>query len=435
VVNARTQRGSAATINGLAVAAALVLVACSRSAAPDRGNDAARSPASVAFADPIALTAGRDPEALALADLDGDGSIDIVTANSYGDDISTFLGHGDGTFGAATDFPVGRAPASILAVDLNGDGHVDVATTNGGLAHGEEEEIPGSGDITVLLGRGNGAMKTATDYAAGDVPMGLAVADLDGDGAVELVTVDRHASRLIVLFGDGKGAFPTEARVSIPDLMLSRRLSIDDVNGDGIADVLVPDEGTGRVWVLVGRGDARFEAPASYPTDGIEAVAVTTGDPNGDGRLDMATANGFPAHDVSVLLGTGKGVFGDPRTFGTGYAPHSIVAIDVNGDGNLDLVTGDVGDSTATVLLGVGDGTFKDGVALAVGKRRRQQHDLRGRRERRWHAGHRHGELQAVEPRDRSPPDFRLASRSRHSPERSRPIAGDGPVDFSGEAS
>ena len=316
------------------------------------------------FRSPVSYTGGRDPEAVAIADLNGDGQQDVVTANSFGNDVSVFLGNG-GTLRRAHKFPVGKAPATVVIADLNGDGKLDIVTTNGGLAEGQGEQIRGSNDLSVMIGRGDGTFAKAVSYPAGDVPSGLVIADVNGDGSPDLLTVDRQQSQLALLLGRGGGTFRPYTPIPIKGLTLSRRLTAADLNGDGAVDLIVPDESDGSVFVLTGTGHGSFDQK-SYPENGIEPVAVTVADLNGDGKPDLAVANGYPAHDTSILLARGGG-FGPAHIYPTGFAPHSIVATDLNGDGKPDLAVGNVGDSTVSILLGRGDGTFRRKLDLPTG--------------------------------------------------------------------
>jgi hypothetical protein len=298
---------------------------------------------------------GRDPEAVIIDDMNGDGAPDVVTANSYSDDVSIFVNDGTGVLSVDDQFPVGRAPASVEVADLDNDGRPDVATTNGGIAHGESEEIPGSNSVSVWVTQGDG--RARDDYPAGKVPMGMAIADVNGDTNLDIVTVNRHSSEISLLLGKGDATFHPSVRIPVARLTLARRLAAADVNGDGVTDVVIPDE-HGDAIVMFGNGDGTFKAAVGYPTSGIEPVAVAVGDVNSDGHPDIVTANGYPAHDVSVLLGHGDGRFGAAALFATGFAPHSVVIADLNGDGSQDIVTGNVGDGTVSFLAGHGDGTF-----------------------------------------------------------------------------
>ena len=349
-----------------AVVGALVACGCSQhSAGTSTPQSHGARTTVVRFRSPVSYTGGRDPEALAIADLNGDGHPDVVTANSFGNDVSVFLGNGDGKLRHAHESPVGKAPATVAIADLNGDGKLDIATTNGGLAEGQGEAILGSNDISILLGLGDGTFAKRVNYPAGPIPMGLVIADVNGDGSPDLLTVDRHQSQVALLRGKGDGTFRPYTRIPIKGLTLSRRLTPADLNGDGVVDLIVPDESAGSVFVLTGTGHGTF-GPKSYPENGIEPVAVTVADLNGDGKPDLAVANGYPAHDTSVMLARGRGL-GPAHAYPTGFAPHSIVATDLNGDSIPDLAVGNVGDSTVSILLGRGDGTFGRKLDLPTG--------------------------------------------------------------------
>ncbi|MCH8046527.1 MAG: VCBS repeat-containing protein, partial [Planctomycetes bacterium] len=140
------------------------------------------------------FAAGDRPGSVAVADLDGDGALDLVTANAVGDDVSVLLGLGDGTFAAPVRFAAGDRPGSVAVADLDGDGALDLVTAN-----------RYSDDVSVLLGRGDGTFAAPVNFAAGDGPQSVAVADLDGDGALDLVTANRYSDDVSVLVGRGDG--------------------------------------------------------------------------------------------------------------------------------------------------------------------------------------------------------------------------------------
>ncbi len=290
----------------------------------------------------------------------------MVTANSYSSDVDLRLNDGDGTLRRAGEYPVGGGPASVAVADLNNDGRLDIVTTNGGIAHGEGEEIPGSNTISVLIQQADGWARS--DYPAGKVPMGIAIADVNADKIPDLVTVNRHESQLALLLGKDDGTFRRYTPIPIAGLTLARRLAAGDVNGDGAVDIIIPDE-SGNVIVVAGKGDGTFMSAVSYPTGGIEPVAVAVGDLNGDGNQDVVTANGYPAYDASVLLGSSEGRLGPPALVTTGFAPHSVVIADVNGDGSPDIVTGNVGGNTISLLAARGDGSFEKNHDLPTGSK------------------------------------------------------------------
>jgi uncharacterized protein (TIGR03437 family) len=163
-----------------------------------------------------------------------------------------------------------------------------------------------------------------------------------------------------------------QAAVAVGGLSFPRKIAIADFNGDGIADVAVDDFDIGKMSVLIGNGDGTFRTAVTYtsqsgPTD------IVVADFNGDGHPDIAVANGAtPSNSVSIFLNKGDGTFqaavnysiGDPNTL---VNPNNLVVADFNGDGVADIVTSNFSDSTISLLLGNGDGTFRTPVKFNVG--------------------------------------------------------------------
>src|SRR5262249_19147102 len=123
---------------------------------------------------------------IATVDVDGDGKLDLLTANQSADDISVLLNTGNGVFAAATTVPTGPTPVSLVAGDLNGDGYPDLATTS-----------QATGEVSILLGKAGGAFAAPLAYAVGS-PSSLALGDLDGDGKQDLVLVNRGGALVVI---------------------------------------------------------------------------------------------------------------------------------------------------------------------------------------------------------------------------------------------
>src|SRR6185437_8156492 len=143
--------------------------------------------------------------------------------------------------------------------------------------------------------------------------------------------------------------------------------AVGDLNGDGIPDLVLSNERAPYFSVLLGLGDGTFQKPVSYSA-GL-CRAVTLGDFNGDGHLDVATANLDDSQTVLVFLGQGDGTFQPGVPSPVGAYPTDIVAGDFNGDGHLDLATANPYEDTGTVsvILGHGDGTFQEPMIYSVG--------------------------------------------------------------------
>ncbi len=134
---------------------------------------------------------GTYPWSVFSADLDGDGDLDLATANVGTDDVSVLLNNGDGTFAAHSVYPVGSFPVSVFSVDLDGDGHLDLAVANSD-----------SRDLSVLLNNGDATFATHSVYSVGVYPNSVFSADLDGDGDLDLATANQFSDNVSVLLNE-----------------------------------------------------------------------------------------------------------------------------------------------------------------------------------------------------------------------------------------
>ncbi|NTY01484.1 VCBS repeat-containing protein [Deinococcus sp. JMULE3] len=239
---------------------------------------------------------------------------------------------------SGTVYTVGTAPSDVGTGDLNGDGRLDAFTSNAG-----------SGDVSILLGNGDGTLQPATSVAVGAGPESIDRADLNGDGQLDLITANRTANTVSVLLNSG-GTFSAQPAVSV-GAQPSEAVTAD-VNGDGRMDLLVAATGGNAVNVRLGAGNGTFSAAADIPV--TAPIRVASGDFNNDGREDVAALSSTGVH---VALGNGDGTFAAPTTLGVGIDPRDLLVGDANGDGWLDVLTADYGSSSLSVLLG-GAGGF-----------------------------------------------------------------------------
>jgi len=295
---------------------------------------------------------GAGARSVATGDFNGDGILDIVSADGVSGTLSVLLGQGSGTFASHKSYSLGTSLYSVSAGDFNGDGVLDIVTTDGS-----------AGGAIVLLGQGNGTFIAHASYDTTTGPVSVSTGDFNGDGALDFVTADAATSQVSVRLGFGDGSFGPWAGYSVGTQPYS--VATGDFNGDGVLDLVTADNSSNTASVLLGLGNGTFAPRVSYSVGGAP-WSVTSGDFNGDGVLDLVTAD-FGSDTTSVLLGLGDGTFAPRMSYSVGTDPRAVSTGDFNGDGVLDLVTAESNSNTASVLLGLGNGTFAPRVSYSVG--------------------------------------------------------------------
>ncbi len=340
--------------------------------------------------------AGRLPEAVAIADINDDGSNDIVAADAFGGDVSVLLGNGDGTLqvptvGYATGgypggYPFGPTYSTVppLVADFNGDGSLDVVVADSMFS------------FVYLPGYGDGTFQGPIDYytqvgVLNPYGAGIASGDFNGDGITDYVIGNNKSysggrTGISIFLGNTDGSVQTGTpQGGVATNGVLAYVAVADFQKRGILDIVATDQANGGIQIFNGNGDGTFQTGNTYGSDtqnGYSTLDIAVGDFNGDGYPDIAVVNAYNSGanlDVGVLINDQEGGFKAAVNYAVSTtsqvgAPQilaTITAADLNGDGKLDLLVPDFGTqsnsgSTVAVFYGNGDvnGTFQPETAV-----------------------------------------------------------------------
>lgn len=290
---------------------------------------------------------------LASEDFDGDGNVDLAISHRTTPQITIMLGNGEGGFEPAPGSPFSVETEAelhgIAAGDVDEDGYPDL------LAASNTDQR-----LFVLFGTGDGRFppRHFSFAVPGQPHTNIAVADLNDDHHLDVVTPARQRLGLSVLLGDGRGGFNP---VRGSPFLVSRApyfVAIGDVNGDHFPDVAVAhragswkDDHYDAVSILLGDGSGRMKnAPGSPFRVAGSPSGVAIGDLNGDDFSEVATAN-YRTHDVTALVGGKERISVSEKPIPVGRHPYRIGTGDFNEDGMTDIVTVNEGSNDLSIVL------------------------------------------------------------------------------------
>jgi len=338
------------------------------------------------FGVPHRRVVGFKPVAIAVCDADGDGRLDVVTANALSMDVSLCLGRGDGSLDPAYSLRVPGSPAALAAADFDGDRRPDLVVAAawepalwyfpGDLAWGTvaPRSIPlpepasklcpadfdGDGDLdivagmaggfTVLLGDGDGTFPDPHVVSGDSGAVALRLVDLDGDGRLDLISSEgRSLSRLQVFRGLGGGRF--ERGQTVEFFEDARRFEVLDFDGDGYLDLVAPQGGRLRVCHGESGGSFAKGEPPIFPNRGFPgfnaARRLLAAEFDGDGRTDLVIAGALEWFVLSgeILRGEGSILRIEMADSGGTLRFGAAEIADIDGDGAADVAVGRTGEA------------------------------------------------------------------------------------------
>lgn len=301
-------------------------------------------------------------EFITTADLDQDGNVDLITAAFFAGSVLVNRNSANGTFADAVSFPAGSHPTCVATADVDHDGALDIVS------------VSQEGVVSVLRNLGNLTFAGQVQYTVASGSYGIAVGDIDGDGAVDIVTANRAANGSVsILRNLGNGTFATAINVAAGNFPKS--LTVADVDHDGKTDIIVANTGIGDVYpstipssisVLRNLGNMSF-ATETINGVGNSPLSVTATDYDSDGNVDLITANNW-RHTVSILRGRGDGTFEPHLVYRVNDWPVSALIADLNNDGAMDVaaVSSNYGQGSVSILRNRAEGSSAQAADLQV---------------------------------------------------------------------
>jgi hypothetical protein len=317
--------------------------------------------ASVLFLPQVASPTGANtlPDWTELADLNGDGNLDLVTSLYQIDSFSVRLGRGNGTLEQPTVMLItsGFGPGEVHAASLRGNGTMDLIIASSNF-----------NQIAVVLGDGNGTFQPPVFYTVGssiNIPSSLTIGDFNHDGNLDVAVANSMDDTVSILLGNGSGALtPSEPAISVGTNPKSIRAG--DFNGDGYSDLAVANFADGTVTTLLNNQNGTFSASTisvgSGAGSGPRALAIS----GAGSSLLLGVAN-FNDNTVSVMHSQGNGAFGAQTIVPVGHGPDDIRWTDFNGDGIPDLVVANYTDGTINLVIGSAGGSYSVSVPYRTG--------------------------------------------------------------------
>lgn len=282
-------------------------------------------------------------------DLNGDGWSDFVVPNEISNDLRIFLNDGAGNYNDFSIIPINEAnrPSPNEGADLDGDGDIDFVVGSAWGSH-----------VHVFMGDGAGNLEQTQNLAAGSRVRGVCLADFENDGDIDIFATAYVTNRVALFTNDGTGTFSAASTFDVANGEWS--CASADLNEDGLTDIVVGSRISNELVALISNGDGSFTESSRTSAAG-DPWMLTAGDMNGDGHEDVVAVNA-QQKTMTVTLGDGFGGLASTASYsvaenGEGF-PLAVDVGDLDGDGDLDVVTADYTTRLYLIFENLGDGTM-----------------------------------------------------------------------------
>ncbi len=297
----------------------------------------------------VASFSSTDVDNVVARDFDGDGALDLAITNGTAGSISTFLNNGSGSFSFAATYQAGASGAasqgtqSVQAADINSDGFEDLALLN-------------SNDSTlqILFGQLDGIFSQSVSYSMASGVEGwcdLELGDFNGDGSVDIIANSEGTDEVVAFYGDGSGTFSTVQTVSFNAAGVGRDIAVGDINKDGFDDFVYVESNNDQLIVALGQSDGTFSIQQTIDVEQFTSISLAAklADINGDGYLDLASAD--LSTSLDIYYGDGSGNFAEGERQSTIANARLDTFADFNNDGVLDYTVASGSGSYFSVVL------------------------------------------------------------------------------------
>lgn len=298
-------------------------------------------------------------------DFNGDGNADVAVSINDSHKVTVMFGNGDGTFSPRVDYATAGSTSLVTAADFNGDGSPDMAVS-----------LHSTNWIQVFRNNdnGTGTFAAPVTYVVGNDPLALASADLDGDGWFDLLVTNNASNTLSVLMNNQDGTFAPQVQYPTGNGPLG--VTVADLDEDSKLDVVVANNFSNTLSIFLGNGDGTLVTQPDVVVSSVYSRPfwVTAGDLDGDGSPDLVVTNyvravpaGSQPAGITVLVNDGAGSFGTKTDYESGNAPVGVALGDFDNDGGDDVAVANSLTPSISIFAGNGDGTLSPKFDLPAG--------------------------------------------------------------------